>query len=365
MPQQLVFRLHITGPEMEQDFIIPPGETLIGREPSLGLPLIFPLVSRRHARLDCDAGACTITDLGSANGTLVGGARLNPNEPQPLVDGMTIGIGPFEITCSVQEAASAEASAEEPAAEMPAAEMPSIEIPVVDAPPVKVSKDQEQPAKPAPSARKLAQASAEEPKKPSRQPRQKAAAVSPPEAPPPVPPTASPQEISLPEKPQAIPGLSQHSQRLINYLPGIYATDFVSRFLGMFESIFVPIEWNVDNFDMYLDPGTSPLEFLPWLANWYEIVFNASWTESQRRTLLGEAHQIYARRGTRWALSRLIEIYTGAAPEIVEFTDPKDPFTFTLKLPIRARDVDRQLLEGLIDSSKPAHASYILEFRNE
>ena len=164
--------------------------------------------------------------------------------------------------------------------------------------------------------------------------------------------------------PRLIPGLSLHSQRLINYLPGIYATDFMSRFLALFESVLVPIEWNVDNFDMFLDSGTSPLAFLPWLASWYEITFDSTWSETQRRNLLREAPQIYARRGTRWALSRLLEIYTGALPEIVEFSDPKDPFTFIVKLPIRERDVNRQLLEHLIDSSKPGHASYVLEFRS-
>ena len=138
----------------------------------------------------------------------------------------------------------------------------------------------------------------------------------------------------------------------------------MSRFLGLFESILTPIEWNVDNFDMFLDAGTSPLAFLPWLAGWYEIVFDDTWSETQRRTLLNEAPQIYARRGTRWSLCRLIEIYTGSLPEIVEFADPKDPFTFTIKLPLRERDVNRQLLENLIDQNKPAHSSYILEFRS-
>jgi len=357
MPPQIEFHLHISGPELERDFIVPVGETLIGREPSVALPLVYPLVSRRHARLDCSETACTITDLESANGTIINGVRLNPNEPMPLADGMHITIGPFEIVAALHEAgAEVQASPpeEQPPAEKPAVEEPASAAPVQASPqPVAEAAPAEepQPAKKAPRPAKPRPA-AEKP------------AAEPPVVPPAEPP-APPEELPTDgAKPQPIPGLSLNSQHLINYLPGIYNTDFMSRFLGLFESILTPIEWNVDNFDMFLDPGTSPLDFLPWLAAWYEIVFDVTWSESQRRTLLGEAAHIYARRGTRWALCRLVEIYTGSLPEIVEFSDPKDPFTFTIKLPLRERDVNRQLLENLIDHNKPAHSSYVLEFRS-
>ena len=38
-------------------------------------------VSRRHARLHIDRGTLYLTDLGSSNGTFVGGKRLDPNKP--------------------------------------------------------------------------------------------------------------------------------------------------------------------------------------------------------------------------------------------------------------------------------------------
>jgi phage tail-like protein len=159
------------------------------------------------------------------------------------------------------------------------------------------------------------------------------------------------------------PGLSIHSRRLLDYLPGIYHTDFMARFLALFESILVPIEWNVDGFDLHLSPGTAPTDFLPWLANWFQIVFDSTWSETQRRTLLAEAHQIYARRGTRWALSRVIEIYTGQPPEIVDLDKDQDPFTFTIRLPVRKRDVNQELIEAIVDANKPAHTTYTLKFK--
>jgi len=348
MSEQFEFRLHIVGPELDRDFIVPQGETLIGREPSSALPLVYPLVSRRHALLHCTQSACTITDLESANGTLVSGARIEPNQPLPLEDQMKITIGPFEIICTKTEVSLPEDVPPQPSPEAVESEAP-------------VAGEQPEPVKPKPAKKspRPVKASAEE----GEQPRASAGQESPPGPPPKIPPESLPG-VGFPAPLEAIPGLDLHSQRLINYLPGIYLSDFMSRFLGMFEAILMPIEWNVDNFDLFLDPGTAPSAFLPWLADWYQIAFNPTWTETQRRTLLGEAHRIYARRGTRWALSRLLEIYTGSEPEIIEFSDPQDPFTFTIRLPIRERDVNRQLLEALIDSNKPSQTSYVLEFRS-
>ena len=347
MAQQFEFRLHIIGPELERDFIIPLGETLIGREPNSALPLVYPLVSRRHALLHCSEQTCTITDLESANGTLVNGARIEPNQPLNLEDQMKITIGPFEIVCLKTDVSQPEDGPQE--------------SPLQQTPPEAAEPEPEPAkAKPVKKTSRPTKAQVDEGGK-----AQKPTGQEPPAGEPPAePPSEAQPPMEFPLRIEAVSGMDLHSQRLINYLPGIYLTDFMSRFLGMFESILTPIEWNVDNFDLFLDPGTAPTAFLPWLANWYQIAFNPVWTETQRRTLLREAHQIYARRGTRWALSRLLEIYTGSAPEIVEFSDPQDPFTFIIRLPIRERDVNRQLLEAIIDSNKPSQTSYELEFRN-
>ena len=136
----------------------------------------------------------------------------------------------------------------------------------------------------------------------------------------------------------------------------------MARFLALFESILAPIEWNVSNFDLYLHAGTAPLSFLPWLASWFGVTFDSTWSEAQRRTLLAEACQIYARRGTRWALARVLEIYAGHAPEIVDQAEAQTPFTFTVRLPARRREINRELLQRIIDANKPAHTSYTLEF---
>ncbi len=124
-----------------------------------------------------------------------------------------------------------------------------------------------------------------------------------------------------------------------------------------------PIEWNVDNFDLYLNPRTTPAGFLPWLANWFSISFDSTWSEAQRRLLLSEAHEIFARRGTRWALARVLEIYTGKEPEILDQEEKEDPFTFMVRLPVTEKEFQRNLIEQIVDANKPAHTNYKLEFK--
>jgi P2-related tail formation protein len=77
---------------------------------------------------------------------------------------------------------------------------------------------------------------------------------------------------------------------------------------------------------------------------------------------LREAHAIYARRGTRWALSRVIEIYTGQVPLIDDTDTSLEPFTFRVTLPPNAAHADSKLIVPLINAHKPAHTTYLLEF---
>ncbi|HEY5938739.1 MAG TPA: sigma 54-interacting transcriptional regulator [Kofleriaceae bacterium] len=49
---------------------------LIGTHPSADIVLDDPMVSRLHARLDVEAEDCVLRDLGSTNGTRVGGTRI-------------------------------------------------------------------------------------------------------------------------------------------------------------------------------------------------------------------------------------------------------------------------------------------------
>lgn len=76
---------------------LPIGEALsLGRHRDNTLPLPDPSrqISRRHAVITATAdGGYTLTDLGSANGTLLNDQQVEPQQPTPLHDGDQITIG--------------------------------------------------------------------------------------------------------------------------------------------------------------------------------------------------------------------------------------------------------------------------------
>lgn len=68
-----------------------PGENILGREPEDGINLDSPTVSRRHARISISGTDAAIEDLGSKNGTFVGGEPITT--AVPLRDGDEIRTG--------------------------------------------------------------------------------------------------------------------------------------------------------------------------------------------------------------------------------------------------------------------------------
>ena len=62
-------------PEVEASHWLEPGRHVLGRDPACAVRLGASSVSRRHAEIRVARGACTIADLGSANGTFVDGKR--------------------------------------------------------------------------------------------------------------------------------------------------------------------------------------------------------------------------------------------------------------------------------------------------
>jgi len=72
------------------------GNTMvIGRDPQSDLPLEYPMISWRHARLTREAGGILVEDLGSRNGTFVGGVRISGKVlAKP---GQEIGLGSYRF----------------------------------------------------------------------------------------------------------------------------------------------------------------------------------------------------------------------------------------------------------------------------
>lgn len=155
----------------------------------------------------------------------------------------------------------------------------------------------------------------------------------------------------------------------LEHLPGIYHdNDFLARFLLIFESILGPMERMVGGISHYLDPDVAPPETLRWLASWLGIVLDPRWPEDRQRDLVRGATNLYRWRGTRRGLSTVLRLATGATPDITEPTlaeltaDPSRAFRFGVRLTIpRGQQVDRALVESIIDLEKPAWAACDLE----
>ena len=338
MTQEIIHQIAVTGPGLEETYILPEGQTDVGRHEANQLALIHPLVSRRHARLIVKGGECAVLDLGSTHGTLVNRARLEPETPRLLQSGDVVEIGAFRLIYERLALGEPEITGETPPAETPA-EPPPPDIPpppAVRPPPLPIPQISR-----AWETARYVPVFSEQPAANGRK-----------------------QPAGEPFTPP--PGLSRDYSNYLQYLPDIYhlgRNNFITRFLALLESILAPVEWTVDNFDLFLDPKTAPADFLPWLANWFLLTFDETWSEPARRQILSEAQEIFPRRGTAWALRRILEIYTGAAVEIDDQSENLEPFTFAVTIAASEQDVNRNVVEQIINRNKPAHTSYALVFR--
>jgi hypothetical protein len=83
------------------------GTVVLGREKGADLVLHAPSVSRKHARLESRGGRWFVVDLGSSNGTHVGGERVTEAE---LGDGALFRLGDLELRFRASSEAEARAA---------------------------------------------------------------------------------------------------------------------------------------------------------------------------------------------------------------------------------------------------------------
>ncbi len=78
------------------------GENIVGRGVDASVWIDAPGVSRHHARIVVREGTATLEDLGSKNGTYVGGHRVTI--PHRLTDGDRVRLGSVVITFRIPQA---------------------------------------------------------------------------------------------------------------------------------------------------------------------------------------------------------------------------------------------------------------------
>jgi pSer/pThr/pTyr-binding forkhead associated (FHA) protein len=76
-----------------------PGDNYVGREGDVSLP--DPRVSRRHAKIVSTDAGMTVEEMGSTNGTLLNGDKLEPGAPKPLEPGDKLSFGGVEVVFSM------------------------------------------------------------------------------------------------------------------------------------------------------------------------------------------------------------------------------------------------------------------------
>lgn len=329
-------------------------EYLIGRvQHPGGIQLAHDAVSSRHAMIYRDSGVYFIEDLGSTNGTTVNGHRLKKNIPQPLneEDEINIPSMPTVFILRVNFGKEAPPPAPEPAKAKPKAKPKET---ADEGTKTTAAKPEKAPAKKPATKKKSSK---------SKQPTYKTRVIS-------------GQDPSLFQiggdagggsrftPPPTLERTSKMS-RYMTYLPGIYHTDFMRRFILMFESIYAPIEWTVDHFDLFLDPYSAPNDFLGWFATWYEFTFDDSWSEGQRRIFFQRAHLLYRRKGTKWALEEMLKIYLGDRLEVDDTSKKLDPFSFQIKIKAKQAEVNEPSIRRIIELNKPAHTTYEILYLNK
>jgi phage tail-like protein len=203
---------------------------------------------------------------------------------------------------------------------------------------------------------------------------------------------------------------------LLNSLPAIYhASEDLRQLLSVFERVLfgadargltperrrqslsqvLPLVTSIATIASVFDPDETPKELLPWLAQWVALSQLSGLPEPRQRELLAEIVPIYAQRGTKPYLARLLAFFTpenatvsiedqelygfivGTAKIGLDSQLEHDrPFWFRVRIraaapagaPEERREFWRQWEERIrwvIDLAKPAHTLYELDWQFE
>lgn len=164
----------------------------------------------------------------------------------------------------------------------------------------------------------------------------------------------------------------------LTYLPEVYQTGsstFLERYLYLFQTCNQQMEEQIEDISLYFNPEIADEAFLAFLGEWISLDDTYIWKEDQLRYLILNGMQLYQLRGTREYLERLLELYLGVKPYIIENFELKEskediqitnlieklygdsPYQFTVVVnedQVPTTKEYKTLLK-IIDSAKPAH----------
>lgn len=174
---------------------------------------------------------------------------------------------------------------------------------------------------------------------------------------------AQPAHPPFPTYPAPLPG--RHAPSLYTqFLPPLFQeSEFLSRYLKIFEVIWEPLQVRQDHLESHFDARLAPPQMLPWMAQWLGVPLDAHWPEARQRAWMREAVSLYRWRGTRYGLTRALETVYGLSPVLEE--DPSRPHTLDVRLLDSLDGPDtasREAITRFIHQHAPAHTRVTVTF---
>lgn len=110
---------------------------------------------------------------------------------------------------------------------------------------------------------------------------------------------------------------------IADYLPEFYRTSkegfsFLTRFLGVFQTMIDDMEDKIDTVSKYFDADACSGAFLKSLSMWLDIDNSFLLKEEKLKQVIKNSFLLYAEKGTKKGLSDMIELYTDKKPLIAE-----------------------------------------------
>jgi phage tail-like protein len=93
---------------------------------------------------------------------------------------------------------------------------------------------------------------------------------------------------------------------------------FLQHLLAPSEGLLHELDQRAAERAVLINPSSTPSEALAWLSSFAGLAVDRRWSEEARRTLLAEVYPLFRRRGTAQCLLRLMEIYLGVRPTLIE-----------------------------------------------
>lgn len=169
------------------------------------------------------------------------------------------------------------------------------------------------------------------------------------------------------------------NRSFLQYLPEIYQvepeSDFLRRYLSLFESVYQDLDRKIRNAARQMEPETAEREFLHWMARWVGISEISLWPDEKLRILLNGIVKKNFIRGTKEYMKYIIETFTGETPFFVEYAEVEhyrempdiyrrlrtyyahDPYIVNVLIREQAVPTlqEQRTLKKIIDDMKPAH----------